>query len=337
MSNKKSSQTSVQHVVTLDPRIVHPPVISSRHSSAFCGPDFDELTHSMQLAGKNVQPILVRPRRNAPGHYDLIFGERRHRVAQESGESVELRAIVDDSLDDVAAFFSVLQENTGRKPLSPLELGQLILYGIERGIFKNQEDASRILRKSKGLVSRSVAVASLPAELISAFRSGDQIQYRYAKDLGDAVRLSPEKVKCEAIKIKEGGEVLTPIEVKLRLLCAAGENVARLNKKATLDVGIDGKQVAKLTFDKSGYAQVKLDFSLDVSQENALARLLRRFYIRNVSKSKTLEAKPKALSLKRTMKLAEKLKLEIAAAELEIKKNESRAKRLAKAREKVLG
>ena len=337
MKNKKSSQASVQHVVTLNPKAVHPPVVSSRHASAFCGPEFDELKQSMQSAGKNVQPILVRPRLNSPGQYDLIFGERRHRASLESTESVELRAIVDDSLDDVAAFFSVVQENSGRKALSPLELGQQILYGIERQIFKNQEDAGKKLNKNKSLISRSVAVASLPAEVISAFSTADDLQYRFAKILADAVQLAPDSVKAEALKIKNSGEVLTAIEVKLRLLRAAGENVAPLNKRESIEVAVGSQKVAEFTFDKAGKIHVQLDFSLDEIQESALSRLLTRFYLKNVSKSNMAAAKSKARTLKQTMKLAEKINAQLAAYDLEQKKKLSRAKRLAKAREKILG
>lgn len=328
MKNKKSfGTTGVQHVVTLDPKTVHPPVVSSRHASAFYGLEFEELKLSMQSAGKNVQPILVRPCLDVPGHYDLIFGERRHRASLESNEAVELRAIVDDSIDDVAAFFSVVQENTGRKALSPLELGQQILYGIERKIFKNQEDAGRQLNKNKSLVSRAVAVASLPAEVISAFRSASQLQYRFAKDLADAVRLAPELVKVAAIKIRDGGEILTPIEVKLRLLCAAGKSVAPLNKKMPLKVDVGGQQVAKLTFDKGGHAQVKLDFSLDAAQEVVLTALLQRFYKQSLSRSVVAESKSNVMNFKRTARLADKLNAQIAAARRDIKKEALRVKR----------
>ncbi|MBV5347058.1 ParB/RepB/Spo0J family partition protein [bacterium] len=332
MKNKKSSGTGVQHVVTLDPKTVHPPAVSSRHASAFIGSEFEELKQSMQSAGKNVQPILVRPRLNVPGHYDLIFGERRHRASLESPESVELRAIVDDSLDDIEAFFSAVHENGGRKSLSPLELGQQILYGIERKIFKNQGDASRQLNINKSLVSLSVALASLPPEVISAFRSTDKLQHRYAKDLTDAVRIAPELVKLAAIKIRDGGEILTPIEVKLRLLRAADKSVAPLNKKTTVSVEFGGHQVAKVAFDKAGYAQFKLDFSLDAAQEVALAALLKRFYKQSLSRSVVAESKSNALTLKRTAKLADKLKSQIAAAKRDIKKEALRVKRNAAAK-----
>jgi ParB family chromosome partitioning protein len=286
----------------------------------------------MQSAGKNVQPILVRPRQNVPGHYDLIFGERRHRASLESNEAVELRAIVDDSLDDIEAFFSAVHENGGRKSLSPLELGQQILYGIERKIFKNQEDASRQLKINKSLVSISIALASLPAEVISAFRTADKLQHRYAKELADAVRLAPELVKLAAIKIRDGGEILTPLEVKLRLLRAAGKSVAPLNKKMPLKVDVGGQQVAKLTFDMAGYAQVKLDFSLDAAQEVALTALLKRFYKQSLSRSAVAESKNNVLSFRRTARLADKLKAQIAAAKRDIKKEALRVMRNAGAK-----
>ena len=328
MKNKKSLKTDVQHVVTLDPVTVHPPVVSSRHASAFCGFEFDELKQSMQAAGKNIQPILVRPRVNEPGHYDLIFGERRHRVSLESKKSVQLRAIIDDSLDDVAAFFSSIRENSGRKGLSPLELGQQVLYGIDRKIFKNQEDAGRKLLKNKSVVSQAVAVASLPAEVISAFCSADSLQYRFSKVLADAVRLAPNLVKSEALKIKEGGEVLTPREVKIRLLRAAGQNVAPLNKKNALDIAFEGKKVAKMAFDTKGYPRVKLDFSLDAVQQEALVALLKRFYKKNHLRSPVPGEKNNVLSFKQATKLAERLKVKLATINRDLKKNEALGRRL---------
>lgn len=331
MSNifsKNPTKSPAQQVVTLDPKFVHPPAVSCRHASAFSGAEFDELKMSIQLAGENVQPVLVRSCANAEGHFDLIFGERRHRACLESTEPVQLRAIVDESQDDVEAFFKSVRENNGRKALSPLELGQQILYALERGIFENQDDAARKLCRNKSAVSRAVAVASLPPEVISAFRSADDLQYRYAKNLVDAVRQAPDLVKVEALKIKAGGDILTPQEVKTRLLRAAGINVAPLNKHDAVDMEFDGRLFAKLTFGIQGNAQVKLDFGLDSAQQDALVALLKRFYKQSLTRSAAQEHKSNVLSFKQATKMHEKLKIQIASASRDIKNEAARVNRL---------
>ena len=228
MSNDILVSDEGLRVVRIGCANVHPPKISSRHPSAFMGCEFDQLVHSINSIGSNIQPILVRPMAHEVGHFEIVFGERRHRACIACG--LDVRAIVDESLDDAGAFLKSFHENQGRKAISPFELGRQVLYGIERGVFKNQEQAAKLLGRNKGGISRGVKVALLPVEVISAFRSPDQIQNRYAKKLAAAVEVAPDLVKAEALRIQISGEVLAPETVLARLLNAAASNVEPFNE-----------------------------------------------------------------------------------------------------------
>src|SRR5688572_5100413 len=46
--------------------------------------DLEDLTQSIREHGI-VQPVVVRPAKDSPGHYELIAGERRWRAAQRAG------------------------------------------------------------------------------------------------------------------------------------------------------------------------------------------------------------------------------------------------------------
>lgn len=321
MNNLQIQKDFLQRVVRLDPKMVHPPKVSSRDISSFYGTDFDELKLSINSLQRNIQPILVRSSLNAPGHFDIVFGERRHRACLECEVAVE--AIVDESLDDVAAFFHTVHENLGRRALSPLELGRQVSYGIARGFFKHQDDAAKQLSISKGAVSVAMAAASLPTELINAFRSADQLQYRFVRQLVDAVKEKPELVMAEARKIQAAG-VVDPKEVFKRLVDSAKTIVSPLNIIPPVYIDVDGKTIGKLTSGKQGKVEISIDFTLESIQQNALFTLLQRFYKQQAAKP-VKKRKDDEMTFKKACKQHDKLKIKLAAAFREIKAEVRRA------------
>ena len=66
-----------------------------------------------------IQPIVVRPKRDASGMFELIAGERRWRAAQRAGLT-ELPVIIRDVDDKVALELAII-ENVQRADLNPIE------------------------------------------------------------------------------------------------------------------------------------------------------------------------------------------------------------------------
>lgn len=283
MEDGRSQENREDRVTSLDPKGVHPPMVSSRHESAFCGSDFAELKNSIRAEGRNVQPILVR-RKSGYETYEVIFGERRLRACLESG--INVRAIIDESADDMRAFFQTVRENQGRRDLCAYELGQQVLVGINRHYFDSQEDASRKLGRHKSVVSRAVAIASLPAEVVSAYRTPSQIQYAHVEPLAAALKKAHEVVIAEALKIRASETTLGGAEVFQRLINAATGTVAPCNiaKKVTLE--FMDQTFGTLQFDAKAGIQLKLDRALNASQQLSLEIVLQRFCRQKLKKPK---------------------------------------------------
>lgn len=302
------SEVMQAQVICIAPEMVHPPQVSSRHASAFSGPDFAQLLHSVKLAGRNVQPILVRRLHENPGHFKILFGERRHRACLQAG--IQVHAIVDESTDDSSAFFNTLHENQGRRQLTPLELGRQVRYGLACGIFATQDDAAQKLARNKSIVSRAVDIASLPDDLIDAFPFPHQLQYRFAKLLVDAVEADPVAVIAEAVKIK-AEKIDDPKEVLSRLLGAAGKKVAPLNIKPPMELEFEGQAFGKLSFGSDGCAQINLFGELDDLQHDILVSSIQRFYQRHIHGRQKRKAAIDKMTWKQLNKLDAKMRAQI--------------------------
>lgn len=75
------------------------------------------LLESLRVYGQQV-PVLLRPRADPPGHYDIVYGRRRVIALRELSQPV--KAMV-RTLDDKALVLAQGQENTARQDLSFVE------------------------------------------------------------------------------------------------------------------------------------------------------------------------------------------------------------------------
>jgi ParB family chromosome partitioning protein len=114
----------------MDPATIRPSRWANRHESAFKTSEFAGLKADIEHAGGNVQPILVRPIKDEPGQFELVFGHRRHRASLELGIPV-LASIWVDELGDAALFAAMDRENRERADLSPYEQGVMYQRALE--------------------------------------------------------------------------------------------------------------------------------------------------------------------------------------------------------------
>jgi ParB family transcriptional regulator, chromosome partitioning protein len=75
-------------VVKLDPSKVVRSGWANRHAINYSGKDFAALKSEIEAAGKNIQPIKVRPKRGEAGVFEIVFGHRRHQACLELGIQV---------------------------------------------------------------------------------------------------------------------------------------------------------------------------------------------------------------------------------------------------------
>jgi ParB family chromosome partitioning protein len=128
----------------------------------------DELAGSITEKGV-LQPLLIRPNRTRPGHFEIVAGERRWRAAQRA-KLHEVPALVKD-LSDAEVLEVALIENLQRRDLSPVEEAR----GYERLIedFGHTQDRlATIVGKSRSHVANMLRLLSLPEAVLQMIDHG---------------------------------------------------------------------------------------------------------------------------------------------------------------------
>jgi ParB family chromosome partitioning protein len=127
-----------------------------------------DLVDSIRARGI-LQPLLVRPKPDAPGRYQIIAGERRWRAAQLAGLH-EVPALVRD-LSDADAVAAALVENLQRQDLNPIEEAQG--YRRLRDEFAMSQDIlSQAVGKSRSHVANTLRLLTLPEAVQAEIKKG---------------------------------------------------------------------------------------------------------------------------------------------------------------------
>ena len=128
----------------------------------------EELTSSIKKNGI-IQPIAVRPKKDEPGKYEIVAGERRWLAAQKAGLHNIPVNILD--LSDVETLEVAIVENIQRDDLSPIEEAR----GYKRlsDEFKyDHESISRLMSKSRSHISNTLRLLTLPIDVIAMIEEG---------------------------------------------------------------------------------------------------------------------------------------------------------------------
>lgn len=170
----------------IDPKMIRPSRWANRHESSFSDQDFAELKALIAEAGGNTQPIKVRPVGDPSDAYEIVFGHRRHRACLEL--ELPVLAMVDAGLTEQQQFVQMDQENRARKNLSAWEQGVWYKKALTEGLWPSQNAMAKACGLSQGNISTALTVASLPPEIVEAFPSPHDIQFRVAKKLAAALK-----------------------------------------------------------------------------------------------------------------------------------------------------
>ncbi len=117
-----------------------------------------------------LQPILVRPLRDAADSYEIIAGERRWRAAQKA--QLHDVPVVIRSIDDRDALQIGLVENLQRSDLTAIDEAQGYKRLIE-DYSHTQEDIARMMGRSRPHVANTLRLLDLPPAVQEMVRDGD--------------------------------------------------------------------------------------------------------------------------------------------------------------------
>ena len=128
----------------------------------------EELSNSIRKKGV-IQPIAVRSKKNDPGKYEIVAGERRWLAAQRAGLHEIPVNILD--LSDVESLEVAIVENIQRDDLNAVEEAK----GYERlsKEFKyDHESISKLMSKSRSHISNSLRLLTLPEDVLNMIKEG---------------------------------------------------------------------------------------------------------------------------------------------------------------------
>ena len=240
---------------------VVPSAYANRHERAFDTPDYAALKREIENAGGNVQPIKVRPLpagRADGARYEVVFGHRRHRACLELG--LPVLAVV-DNLDDRALFVEMERENRARKDLSAWEQGQMYRRALRLGLFPSNRKLAEAIGVDLSALGKALSLADLPDEVVRAFASPLDLQFRWAKPLSDALSSRREQVLAQARALAGRGHGLSAKAVLDRLLSVeeAGKGVEPFHPPAERAVQVGGRSVGSVRVDAQGRVSLTLD------------------------------------------------------------------------------
>lgn len=110
-------------------------------------------------------PALVRPHPHRAGSYMLVFGHLRKRIAIDLKR--KLRVVVRE-MSDRDHIIAQGQENTGRANTSFIEKARFAANIVERKLDSDNSTVFEALRIDAATLSKMLAVASLPEQLLDA-------------------------------------------------------------------------------------------------------------------------------------------------------------------------
>lgn len=148
-----------------------------------------------------LQPILVRPLRDAADTYEIIAGERRWRAAQRA--QLHDVPVVIRSIGDMDALQIGLIENLQRADLTPIDEAQGYRRLMEE-FTQTQEDLAKTMGRSRPHIANTLRLLDLPQSVQEMIRTGQLSagQGRALLGTADPAALAARAVE-EKISVRE--------------------------------------------------------------------------------------------------------------------------------------
>lgn len=275
LEEKLATFEDAKLVVQLDPKRIRQSRWKNRHELSYSTQAFADLKAEIAEAGRNVQPIKVR-RVSAKGadqeEFEVVYGRRRLRACLELG--LPVYAVVEE-MDDQQLFAEMDRENRNREDLSPWEQGLMYKDALDSGLFASQRQMAGRLGVPQSMISSALALASLPEELVAAFRSPLDLQYRWAPELIKALERDAVRVMAQAATLAKLAERPASKDVLQRLLAVT--EPANMDGQGSREFKVDGRVVGSVIRDRRGSLAIKVKAgALPPTGEKKLIELLEK-------------------------------------------------------------
>lgn len=234
----------------IDPSTIGPSRWANRHESSFLNAAFAELKREIEIAGGNIQPILVRPLPNSIDRFEVVFGHRRHQACLQL--NLPVLAVI-DVVTDRELFTAMDRENRARADLSPFEQGEMYRRALDEGLFPSLRMLCAEVGVDPGNVSKAISIARLPLDVLAAFQSPIDIQFRWGQLIQKALDNDAESVLNIARELSRLETKLSSRDVVDKLI-----GHSRKLRASTVDFSSDGKSVGRMNRATDGSIQIAL-------------------------------------------------------------------------------
>lgn len=263
----------------IDPKLITASGWANRDESHFQTESFKRLKEEIASAGGNIQPIKVRRIPDArPGSpsFEIVYGHRRHRACLELG--IPVFGLVQQDMKDADLFIEMERENREREDLSAWEQGVMYMRALEQGLFPSAKQLAAAIDRDMSNISRAMALAKLPAEVVRAFGSPLNLQFRWATPLKDAHQRDPEGLLAAARELIAQQPRPSPAEVFATLTAQAGKQQQQQGSQSdTVWKDSTGNKIAALAIDRKGRVVLSFDQVMEDGQHRKLRKLIDGF------------------------------------------------------------
>ena len=264
----------------LSPKLIVRSKWANRHDLSFMDQEFADLKADIKTKGGNVQPIKVRPLKGQAGMYEVVFGHRRHQACLEL--EIDVLAMVED-LDEKTLFIEMEHENRQRKDLRPYEQGVMYARALDDGLFPSMRKLAEEVGVEAGTASKAIALARLPAEVLAAFVSPMDLQFRWASDLTQAMQKNPDFVLSRA-RVFPGETPRVPSAQVFKIV--VGEGVSPGNTPSPGRRLVSGETLlATMKDGKLGTTTIDISVALNADEKKQLEVVLTNFLNKKLLKS----------------------------------------------------
>jgi ParB family chromosome partitioning protein len=235
------------------------------------------LIDSIAQEDGNRIPVLVR--RNPPGAeypYELLVGSRRRFAVDwlnhNGRPEVRLNALVVEMTDEEAFRLADI-ENREREDITELDRARSYQNAVDRFYGGVQSRMAEALSLSNSQLSRLLALAQLPDEVVNAFATKSELRVRHSEVLTPLLRRPEQRARVLRAAVQIGEEQQQLASTGERMIAAAAvlsrlRAATRDETRGLVDTPIfsGGVQVGRVKIGRDALAvdlQVALDDDLD--------------------------------------------------------------------------
>jgi len=208
---------------------------------------YHTLVESIRLQGQKQAALGRYIAGSSEYDVELIFGARRLAAARELGVDllVEIREI-----DDRDALIEMDIENRVRQDISPYERGISYRRWLRSGLFSTQTEIAKALGVSEAQICRLLKFAELPAAVIAAFKTPDQIREEWAGTLSSLCKEGDVRdgILRRARSISTSNQTRSPQDVYDTLVCDGKDRIVRSRARDQIVKNQAGQPLFRIGF-----------------------------------------------------------------------------------------